>query len=106
MDLKKLFGKNLQKYRKLRKLTQEKLAELVGVDATSISSVETGKFFPTADNLQKIAGALNIKLETLFDFEDFDSDQKNYDEIIGLINDFKQDKIKMNALRHFVHSLV
>lgn len=106
MSVKKLFGKNLQKYRKLRKFTQEKLAETVGLDATSISSIETGKFFPTADNLQKIANALNIKLETLFYFENENSEQELYDEIIGIINDFRHDKIRMNALKNFVHSIV
>ncbi len=106
MSIKKLFGKNIQKYRKLRKLTQENLAELVGVDATSISSIETGKFFPTADNLQKISRALDIKLETLFYFEDENSEQELYDEIIGIIKDFRHDKIRMNALKNFVHSIV
>ena len=106
MSVKKLFGKNLQKYRKLRKYTQENLAEIVGLDATSISSIETGKFFPTADNLQKIANALNVKLETLFYFENENSEQEQYDEIIGIINDFRHDKIRMNALKNFVHSIV
>ena len=54
MNLKKCFGQNVQKYRKHRNLTQERLAELVGVDVTSISAVETGKYFPSADNLSRI----------------------------------------------------
>ena len=66
MDLKKKFGLNVQKYRKLYKLTQEKLAEMVGVDSTSISAVETGKYFPTADNLAKIAEALNVSISAFF----------------------------------------
>ena len=46
MELKRELGKNIQKYRKLNKITQEKLAELIGVEINSISSIETGKYFP------------------------------------------------------------
>lgn len=106
MNLKKMFGQNLQKYRKLRKLTQESLAEKVGVDATCISSIETGKFFPTADNLQKIANALNIKLETLFCFDNLNSNEEIYREITGIIAEFKDDSVKLNAIRCFLRTLV
>ena len=51
MQLKKELGKNIQKYRKLNKITQEKLAEAVGLEINSISSIETGKYFPSPDNL-------------------------------------------------------
>jgi transcriptional regulator with XRE-family HTH domain len=54
MQLKKELGKNIQKYRKLNRITQEKLAELIGVEINSISSIETGKYFPSPDNLVKI----------------------------------------------------
>ncbi|MBQ8459066.1 helix-turn-helix transcriptional regulator [bacterium] len=106
MELKKLFGQNVQKYRKLRKLTQEKLAEIVGIDATSISSIETGKFFPTADNLQKIALALDIRPETLFFFENNNTNEEICEEIFGIINGFKNDNIRLNAVRNFIRAIV
>lgn len=106
MNLKKLFGQNLQKYRKLRRFTQEALAEKVGVDATSISSIETGKFFPTADNLQKIANALNIKFETLFCFDNLNSNEDIYEEITGIIKEFRNDTVKLNAVRGFLRTLI
>lgn len=106
MNLKKLFGQNLQKYCKLRRLTQEALAERVGIDATSISSIETGKFFPTADNLQKIANALDIKFETLFCFDNLNTNEDIYNEITGIIKDFKNDNVKLNAVRGFLRTLI
>lgn len=106
MDLKKNFGKNVQKYRKLNKLTQEKLAELVGVDATSISSIETGKYFPTADNLSKIALALNINIADLFCFENLNPNEKTYIEILKLVELFKEDTVRLNAVKYFIRSLV
>lgn len=106
MSIKKQFGNNVQRYRKLKKLTQEKLAELVGLDPTSISSIETGKFFPTIDNVKKISEALDINLETLFHFEDEFEEQKIYNEVVSIVEKFKSDKIKLTATRNFVRSLV
>jgi len=106
MDLKKKFGQNIKKYRKLQDLTQEQLAELVELDTTSISSIETGKFFPTADNIQKLAAALNIRIETLFFFEDDLSDDCIHDEIISIIESIRPNKSKIRILRNFLNLLV
>ena len=70
MQLKKELGKNIQKYRKLNKITQEKLAEIVGIEINSISSIETGEYFPSPENLLKISKALDISLSNLFYFKE------------------------------------
>lgn len=106
MNLKKLFGQNVQKYRKYRNLTQEKLAELIGVDVTSISSIETGKYFPSADNLTKIVDALKIQIADLFEFDSLHSNDEIYSDIISLISAFKDDKKRLNAVRNFVKTLI
>lgn len=106
MNLKKLFGQNLQKYRKYRNLTQEKLAELIGVDVTSISSIETGKYFPSADNLSKIVDALHIQISDLFEFESLVSNEELYNDIISLVSALKDDKKRLNAVRCFVKTLI
>ena len=106
MTLKKNFGLNVQKYRKLHKLTQEKLAEVVGVDATSISSIETGKYFPSAENLARIAIALNVNVADLFYFENCTSKEHLYSEITGLIELFRDDELRLNAIKNFLKTLV
>lgn len=78
MNIRILLGKQIKKIRKSRKLTQEKLAEYVGLDVSSISNIENGKYYPTADNLDKILNALHIKPSELFSFED----KKNIDILI------------------------
>lgn len=40
MNIKFLLGKRIQEIRKNRHLTQEKLAEVVGLDVSSISNIE------------------------------------------------------------------
>lgn len=62
-------GQNIKKYRKIKKLSQEKLAEKIDVHETTIGRIETGKINASLLMLQKIAGGLDIPLKDLFDFE-------------------------------------
>ena len=70
MDFLKKFGKNIAKYRKLRKLTQEQFAEKLGLALTTIAELETGKNFIKSDNLTKIVKLLDIEYKDLFDFDE------------------------------------
>jgi len=69
MNIKKLLGKRIQEIRKQRKLTQEKVAEIMNIETTSLSNIENGKYYPSAENLEKIAQILNISPQILFQFE-------------------------------------
>lgn len=55
--------------RKTRGITQEKLAELVELDTSSISHIENGKYYPSAENLEKILKVLKITPSELFMME-------------------------------------
>lgn len=69
MDIKKLLGKRIKELRKKQKLTQEKLAEAVNIDTVSLCNIENGKYYPTAENLDKIVKKLNSTPSELFKFE-------------------------------------
>lgn len=69
MNIKKLLGKKIQKIRKTRGITQEKLAELVELDTSSISHIENGKYYPSAENLEKLLKVLNVTPSELFIME-------------------------------------
>lgn len=58
LDFKKLIGKRIQIIRKSRKLTQEKLAELIKIETPSLSYLETGKYAPSVETLQKLSEVL------------------------------------------------
>ena len=60
-----LFGNNVQKYRKAQKLSQEKLAELAGVHRTYIGMIERAEKNITLCNMEKIAKALQVKIQDL-----------------------------------------
>lgn len=56
------FGQKLQQIRKLKGLTQEKLAELAGVHEKHISKLELGTYKPSFDTLKKIVTALGLNV--------------------------------------------
>lgn len=60
----------LKEYRQRAKLTQTKLAELVGSSKNTISSIETGQFCPTAYLAALLCIALECKFEDIFYFEE------------------------------------
>lgn len=68
-DFKKKFGANLKALRKARKITQEKLSELIDVHYRQMSKIETGDNFPSSKTLEKLCFALKVSPAQLFDFD-------------------------------------
>lgn len=58
-------GSMILKYRKLRKLKQNELAEIAGINRMSIGNYERGTRIPNAEILQKIADALEVSISDL-----------------------------------------
>ena len=63
------FGQNVKKYRKIKNISQEKLAELTGLHRTYISGIERGRRSISLKNIQKIADSLGIEIYLLFIFD-------------------------------------
>ncbi len=66
MDIIKVFGANLRKYRKELGVSQEKFAEMCGLHRTYISDIERFQRSISLENIQKIADALGIETYLLF----------------------------------------
>ena len=66
MDIVKVFGENLKKYRTEMNLSQEAFAEKCGLHRTYISSVERFQRNISIENIQRIADALEIETYKLF----------------------------------------
>ena len=56
----------IRELRKLRGLSQEELARLVGVERSTVSKWETGEAKPRADLFVKLAKTLHCKVDDLF----------------------------------------
>ncbi len=62
-----VFGSNVQRYRKERQLSQEKLAELACVHRTYVGMIERAEKNITLLNIEKIANALNVEIKDLLE---------------------------------------
>lgn len=66
MKLKTILGKNVKYHRYRKKLTQEKLAEILNVSPNYVGRLERGQHSPSLDKIERIAQSLNIKAFELF----------------------------------------
>ncbi len=65
----KLLGQNIAKYRQMRKLSQEKLAEMVDLSREYITRVENGQKNISLKKLFAIADALDVGFNQLTNFK-------------------------------------
>ena len=62
-------GEQLRLIRKEQGLTQEQLAEKIGVHPTYIGKIEGGKSNPSTIMLFKLSRAFGVKLSKVFEFD-------------------------------------
>ena len=87
MSTKEIFSKNLKKLRKDLGLTQEKFAEKLEIQWRNLVDLESGKYLPRPENIDKICNKLNIPINALFN------------EIQEEIKDERINKIKYHISR-------
>lgn len=66
----KIIGKNIARYRKSRRLTQEDLCGMTEIDRSYLSQIENGKINLTIKTLVIIADTLSVKLCDLISGEE------------------------------------
>ena len=66
MDIVKIFGKNVKKYRQQLGISQEELANRSNLHRTYISAIECFRRSIALENIQRIADALEIETYKLF----------------------------------------
>ena len=76
MDIIKVFGDNLKKYRKAMGISQEAFADKCGMHRTYISAIECYRRSISLENIQRIADALEIETYKLF-LEDLENELIN-----------------------------
>ncbi len=69
-----LLGARIKELRKRAGLSQEQLAEQVGIDAKYLSRLEVGKRQPSLETLEHIADCLQIEMKELFDYSHHDNE--------------------------------
>ncbi|MDO5437955.1 MAG: helix-turn-helix transcriptional regulator [bacterium] len=100
--MKELLGKRIKELRIKNGMTQEQLAELVGMGERNLSKIECGINFISAETLDKLTKALKVSPKELFDFDHLKGREFQKNEIIEAI---KKDEIDINLLFRIYQSI-
>ena len=91
-------GDKIKIVRKAKKLSQQEVADKIGIDRAQYSRVETNKSKPTLTTIEKIAEALEVEVVDLFtnDGKSFDinSYEKNLVDRIRMIEELEEEQKK------------
>ena len=63
---------HIRELRKTRKLSQEELADAVGITRQTITSIEVGKYTASLPLAYKIARFFGLTIEEVFDFSELE----------------------------------
>ena len=88
-------GKFIAKLRKEKNMTQEQLAEKMGVSINAVSKWERGLSFPDVSLYKKLCKELDINIEELINGEKDESEEAKEKAIISTIKE--TNKIKKNS---------
>ena len=91
------FGENLYNLRKKQKISQEKLAEKIGVSRQSVPKWENGTAYPEMNRIFELCKIFHCKLNDLVNDNilDFDSLDKEVKMSVVKFNKEKQNKLKI-----------
>ena len=90
MENKKLLGRRIKEIRKSRGLTQEQLSEMIDIETSSLSGIESGRFYPSLHVLEKIAQVFEVEVIEFFKFSTVNLPENLDKEILNIIE--RQDK--------------
>ena len=91
------FGDNLKQIRKSKKISQEDLADKLGVSRQSVSKWETGENYPSMQNIVCLCDIFKCKMNDLVheSFEDIDFMDKEIKMSVVKLNEKEQNRMKV-----------
>lgn len=103
-DNKKLLGQKVRQLRKQNGYSQERFAELVGIDPNSISRIECGVHYPSLDTLEKISKVLKVEMRDLFLFSSKESAEELRTYLVQTASELDVEKLRevVRAVRKIV----
>lgn len=99
MDMK--IGAKITELRRKKGLTQDQLAEKLGISAPAISKWETDTSYPDITLLCPLARALDTNIDTILQFEESLTDKDVIEKINGVIETARQDGYEAGERRIF-----
>lgn len=105
MNLKTILGKNIKQYRILKGFSQEEFAEQLDISQQTLSRIECGKNFLTAETLEKILNILSVKVNELFVYEEEYSPDYILEDIEKYLQLLKTNPKKLACIHKFVKEI-
>ncbi len=103
------FGDNVKKIRIEKNISQQELADLVGIHSTHVSRYERNLAQPSIEIAKKMAEALNVTVDTLI-YGTQDEKAKNNLKDADLLNMFTKvqalDKADLNAVKSLLKAYI
>ena len=98
-------GIKIREIRKSKGLTQEQLAELIGIDNKHLSRIEKGRHMPTYNIIKKLAKVLDFDIYSIDDMPvtDIVQPDKTFLKSVKILNSAKtpeERKYYLEALQH------
>lgn len=85
MNIKKIFGENLKKYRKRLKFTQEELSERINITQKHLSLIENGSTFVSAEVIERLSDVLKVPASSFFYSEEENAGGESFLRRIDII---------------------
>ncbi len=91
---KELLGMRIREFREKQKYTQDKLAEMVGIDPKHLSRIENGRNYPSFETLERILDCLKVSYEDIFSNGHFAGKELLIKEINAKLETLPPEKLK------------
>jgi transcriptional regulator with XRE-family HTH domain len=101
---KQLLGARIKELRKMRAMSQEKLADIVDLDPKYVSFIECGRNAPSLETMESIARALEVEIKDLFEFAHLQAGGIKAEEIEKLL--VGADEEKKRTLMKIIRAVV
>jgi len=95
VDLKEMIGSRIQQIRNKKRITQDHLAEKVGISSKYLSSIERGKENPTLNTILKLAQSLDVMPDEFFTQLAIEDPAKRKSMIIEMLDEADEDQLKI-----------
>lgn len=99
------FGENLKILRTKSKISQEELAEKVGVSRQSVSKWECQESYPEMDNILKLCEIFKCKLNDLVHEDMVDLDSLGEDVKMSVVKLKREEQVKMKLLSKVIYTI-
>lgn len=100
--LQKLIGNSVRHYRMERKMTQDALANIVNVNPSAITRIESGSRMMSVPTLKAVADALGVSCDALLSKQDDSSSHKtNIEHMLSTQSDKS-----LSHLEKVIHSIL